>query len=267
MNASLFRLELRRVRMIVLWLAVIVLAYGGVMAAFYPVMTENTALIDEYMNVFPKEYLAAFGIAGSLSDPGIFFTTYIGSWLWPIIAAMAGVTLGSRPVAADHERGWIELPLATPVSRGRYLVSAIGGQAVAMAVLAVAAVAGFQAVAYLVDAPFDAGRLFLVAIVAWVFGCAIAAITTLVSVITLSRSTTAGIVVAVLLAMYLTQVVAQIQPNLDWLGNLSAFTYFKPTPIVDEGAFPVSDFAVFAVVTVLGWGLALVAFRRRDLAA
>ena len=93
------------------------------------------------METFPQEFLAAFGMTGSLSDPGVFYTTYISSWLWPIMAAVLALLLGTR-VAADLDRGFLDLPLATPMSRVRYLAASIVGQAVAMAVLAVATVGG-----------------------------------------------------------------------------------------------------------------------------
>ena len=53
----------------------------------------------QYMETFPKEFLAAFGMTGVLSDPGVFYTTYIASWLWPIMAAAAALITGTRAVA------------------------------------------------------------------------------------------------------------------------------------------------------------------------
>lgn len=54
--------------------------------------------------------MAAFGMTGSLADPGIFLRTYIGSFLWPVVAAIGAIVLATRPAAADAERGWSDLP-------------------------------------------------------------------------------------------------------------------------------------------------------------
>jgi hypothetical protein len=70
-----FRIELRRNRTLTAWLAVTMALYGAIIAAMYPVMVENDALFKAYMESFPQEFLAAFGMTGSLSDPGVFFTT------------------------------------------------------------------------------------------------------------------------------------------------------------------------------------------------
>ncbi len=128
-------------------------AYGAIMALMYPIMVENNALMTQYMETFPQEFLAAFGMTGSLSDPGVFYTTYISSWLWPIMAAVVALLLGTR-VAADLDRGFLDLPLATPMSRVRYLAASVVGQAVAMAVLAGRTVGGVW-----VDRPTHRRRL------------------------------------------------------------------------------------------------------------
>lgn len=265
MIGTALRLELRRSRALVGGLLVVVAGYDGFMAAFYPTLAKNTAALDEYLKILPREFLVAFGMEGSLADPGVFFTTYVGSWLWPIVAAIAAIVLATRVSAADTDRGWIELPLATPLSRTRYLLIAIAVQAAALALLAVAAVAAVVGVGAISGAGFNAGRFFLVTPLA--FACAIAAVTTLLGVVTMSRGAASGAVAGGLIAMYLLDIVAKIEPSLDALGALSAFRYFRPTPIIDRGVFPFGDLALFAVVAVAAWAASLWAFRRRDLIA
>ncbi|OGN84429.1 MAG: hypothetical protein A2X23_11490 [Chloroflexi bacterium GWC2_73_18] len=267
MIAPALRLELRRSRALVGGLVLVVVGYGGFMAAFYPTLAKNTAALDEYLKILPREFLVAFGMEGSLADPGVFFTTYVGSWLWPIVAAIAAIVLATRVSAADTDRGWIELPLATPLSRTRYLLIAIAVQAIALALLAVAAVAAVVGVGAISGAGFDAGRFFLVTPLAFAFACTIAAVTTLLGVVTMSRGAASGAVAGGLIAMYLLDIVAKIEPSLDALGALSAFRYFRPTPIIDRGEFPFGDLALFSVVAVAAWAASLWAFRRRDLIA
>lgn len=265
MIALSFRLELRRSRILAVGLALVVLVYGGVMAAFYPILLANTAAINDYMKLFPKEFMAAFGMTGSLADPGIFFTTYIGSFLWPVVAAIAGIVLATRPTAADAERGWADLPLATPLNRVDYLGAAILGQVVVLAALALVAVAGVIAVGELVGAGFDVGRFLAAGVVLWLFGCAIAGVTSLVAVITLSRGIASGFAAGILIAMYLLNIVAQVQPALAWLGDLSAFRYAGVGALIDQGTADWVGIGVFIVVAVAGWTASLVLFRRRDL--
>jgi ABC-2 type transport system permease protein len=262
-----FRLELRRCRSLTIWLVVIMVSYGAIMGLMYPILKSNDALMQEYMRTFPKEFLAAFGMTGLLSDPGVFFTTYVASWMWPIVAAVAGLLLGTRAVAADLDRGFLDLPLATPLSRVRYLAANMWAQVLVMAVLAAVTVWSIWAAAAIAGSVFDLGGFTLAGVLAFAFGCAVAGPTTLLSVVTLSRGRAAGIVGGVLAAMYLVFVVGQISKDWAWIGPLSAWNHFRTTAVIDEGVFPVEDLALFAAIAIGSWLAALWAFRRRDLAA
>jgi len=267
MTGLTFRLELRRSRMVTFWLAVVVLAYGGIVAAMYPILLENAQAFEDYMKIFPKELLAAFGMTGSLADPGVFFTTYIGGMLWPVIAAIAAIILATRPVATDVERGWAEVALGTPLTRGRLLAAAIAAQALVLVVLALATVSGVLVIGGLVGAGFDAGRFAAASVVLWLFGCAIAGVTSLVGALTLSRAVAGGVAAGLLILMYLMNIVAQVQVELAWLADFGAFKYLLITEFIDTGVVPWTSVAVFGVVAIGGWGASLVVFSRRDLLA
>jgi ABC-2 type transport system permease protein len=267
MTGLVFRLELRRSRAVAFWMAVIALAYGGIIAAMYPILEENAQAFEDYMAIFPKEFLAAFGMTGSLADPGVFFGTYIGSMLWPVVAAIAAIILATRPIASDVERGWADVALGTPLTRGRLLAASIASQALVLAVLAVATVAGVVLIGPLVGAAFDAGRFAVAAVILWLFGCAIAGITSLVAAVTLSRAVAGGVAAGVLILMYLMNIVAQVQVDLAWLADLGAFKYLVTTELIDSGVVPWASIAIFAVVAAGGWLGALFVFRRRDLLA
>ena len=261
-----FWLELRRNRTLTIWLGILLAGYGATMALMYPIMVENDQLMTQYMETFPQEFMAMFGMTGSLSDPGVFYTTYISSWLWPIMAAVVALLLGTR-VAVDLDRGFLDLPLATPMSRVRYLAASVACQALAIAVLAALTVAGVWVTARLINVEFDAGRFAAAGVLSWLFGCAIAGATTLLAVVTLSRGRASGIVGGVLVVMYLIFVVVQVSEDWAWIAPLSAWDHFRTTQLIDDGVLPAADMAIFALVAVAGWLGALVAFRRRDLAA
>ena len=267
MNGTILGLELRRSRSLAGWLALVLLLYGAVMALMYPILKENAKLVEDYLKVMPAPFLKAFGMEGSLTDPGVFFTTYIASWMWPILAGLGGILIATRPVAADADRGFLEMPLATPVSRTRYLLLAIIGQLAALAALSAAAVAGLLVVGLLVGAQFDPARFALGGAACFLFGAAIVGPTTLLSVMTLNRGLSGAAMAGILVAMYLLDVISKIQPDLGWIGQLSLMHYFRTTPIVDSGSWPLSDVAVLVGVAVLGWAAALWLFRQRDLAA
>lgn len=269
MNSPLLRLELRRSRTLIGWLAVTLALYNGTMALFYPSLVDAQSAYEDILKIWPKELLAAFGLDMGLGigDPGVFFNTYIGGMVWPIVAALAGIFLATRPTAADVDRGWAEITLAAPVSRTRYIGIAVVTQIVGMAVLAVVSVVAMLVAGAVVDAGFDPGRFLLTVPVALAYGCAIAAVTTLLGAVTLSRGIAGGTAAGILLGMYLANVLSKLVPDLDALKYVSSFHYFDSTSIVDAGTIRWEDVAVFVLVAVASWLLSLWVFRRRDLLA
>ena len=268
MTGALLGLEARRSRVLTFWIAVVAFVYGAFVAALYPTMRANAQLLDQYLKILPQGFLAAFGMAGgSIVEPGGFFSTYIGAWLWPVLAALGAILLATRPVAADLERGFVELPLSTRVARTRYLGLTIVTHAVALVVMAVATIAGFLVAGLLVGAGFDNGRLLVVIVPAAALAFAIHGVTSALSIATLSRGTAGGIAAGILLAMYLINIMARLNPDLEWLDSLSAFHYFDVRAIIDSGTLDLGGLALFLVAAVGGWAVALWLFRTRDLVA
>ena len=267
MSGVVFRLELRRSRALAIWLGVVVVIYGAFIAAFYPFIRDNAKLLDDYMAVLPKGMLAAFGLEGGLSNHGVFFNTYIAGMLWPIVAAIAGIILGTRMVAADLDRGFIELPLATRIDRVRYLAAGVAGQIVVIGALSLAAVGGMLVIGAVVGAGFDVWRFLMEVPLLFLFACALGGIATLLSVITLSRPISAGVVAGGLLAMYLLDAVSRLEADLDWLGTVSAFRYLRSTSAIDLGVLPLGAMALFGAIAAGTWMLSVWIFRSRDLVA
>lgn len=140
MNALVLRLELRRSRVLLFWLSLTAVLYAGFIAAYYPIVAADTELVETMIKNFPKAMIAAFGIEGNLADQGTYLNVYVLSFVWPMLVAVGAILIPTRTVAADLERGFLELPLTTAVSRLHYLLSAIGAQLVVLMALVVTTV-------------------------------------------------------------------------------------------------------------------------------
>jgi hypothetical protein len=170
-------------------------------------------------------------------------------------------------VAADADSGFLDLPLSTRLPRLRYLGSVIVGQVLWLAVLTAMLVGGIIVVDLFIAPDFATDRVLLAGVHAWLLALAIAGVTTLLAVLFLDRGKAGGIAAAILLLMYLLNVVAELSPDLADLGRLSAFRYSDLKPLIDTGAYPLGASLLYLGVAVGGWLLALLVFRRRELAA
>jgi hypothetical protein len=259
-------LELRRSRTLVLWVGLVAALYAGAITLFYPTILANAAEFERLLAIYPRELMAAFGISGSLGEPGVFLNTYVFQFLWPLAAALVGILMATR-VAADADRGFLELPLSSRLSRMRYLASTIVVQVVAMAILAGAVITAVWLVDLLIQPDFAIERLLLGGIHAIAMGLAISGATTLLAVVLLDRGRAGGLAAAILIVMYLGNVIAQLSPDVRWLADLSVFHHFDLKPLIDSGTYPLADSLLFLAVAVGGWLVALPLFRRRDLVA
>jgi ABC-2 type transport system permease protein len=261
-----FRLELRRGRMLIVWVSVVSMFYAGFITAFYPTILENAAEFQKMLEIYPKELMAAFGITGDFAAPGTFVNSYIYQFLWPLVAAIAGILLATR-VATDADSGFLDLPLSSRLPRVRYLTATIVAQAVGLALLSALTIIAIVAVDLFIEPDFDVVHLGLAGVHAFAMAAAIAGVTSLLAVVFLDRGRAGGIAAAVLIVMYLLNVVAQLSPDLRELARLSAFHYFDVKPLIDSGTYPTGDTLLFLGVALGGWILAVLLFRRRDLAA
>ncbi len=261
-----FRLEFRRGRMLIVWVGLVAMLYAGGITVFYPTILENAADFEKMMAIYPKELMAAFGITGSLGDPGTFINSYIFQFLWPLVAAIAAIMLATR-VAADADSGFLDLPLSSRLPRMRYLGATIAAQVLALAILSALTIGAIVAVDLFIEPDFDLGRLALAGVHAFAMAIAIAGVTTALAVAFLDRGRAGGLAAGILIVMYLLNVIAQLSPDLRELARLSAFHYFDLKPVIDSGTYPVASSLLYLGVAVGGWLVALALFRRRDLAA
>jgi ABC-2 type transport system permease protein len=261
-----FSLELRRGRMLIVWVGLVSMLYAGIITAFYPTILENAAEFEKMLAIYPKELMAAFGISGNLGDPGTFINSYIYQFLWPLVAAIAAILSATR-IAADAESGFLDLPLSSRLSRPRYFAATVAGQLVGLAALSAMTVLAVVAVDVFIAPDFDVGRLALAGLHAFSMAAAIAGVTSILAVVILDRGRAGGLAAGILIVMYLLNVIAQITPDLAGLARLSAFHYLDLKPVIDTGAYPLGDSLLYAAVAISGWLVALVIFRRRDLAA
>ncbi len=264
MIRAVLRIELRRSRGLLAWLMVISAAYAGFITVFYTNVVDHAQEFERLLKVYPRELLLAFGLEGSLAAPGVFLGSYIYGFVWPIVAGLAGIALGTR-IALDAERGFLDVSLVTRVPRVGYLAAVIAIQALVLAVLVATLACSITLSDLLIAPDLPTWRIVLASLPTISFGAAIAGPATFLAVWLLDRGRAAGIAAGFLILMYLLKVVAALAPDLGGLGVVSLFQYLDVGPVIDTGASPVPDSLILTLVGITGWVAAVARFRGRDL--
>lgn len=261
---ALLRLDLRRARSLLLWLSVIAAAYGGFITVFYTNVVDNAQEFERIFEIYPREILLAFGLEGDFAAPGVFLGGYVYSFVWPIVAGLAGIVLATR-VAGDADRGFLDVTLVTPVRRVAYLTAAIAVQALVLAVLAVALTGSIMVSDLLITPDLPTANIVLATVPTAAFGAAVAGPATFLAVWLLDRGRAAGVAAGLLILMYLVNVVVALAPEVAGVGVVSLFHYFDIRSLIDTGTFPVADTLVLGLIGLGGWVAAVTLFRGRDL--
>ncbi|MBZ9714540.1 ABC transporter permease subunit [Deinococcus multiflagellatus] len=236
------------------------LAYTLLVLAFYPSIRNDPA-VNELMRNLPEALRQLVG--QDLTSPA----GYVGGRLLSLMPALLSVyaaLTGAALLAGAEERGWLELPLAQPVTRRDLLLGT--GAALLTLVLGLGAVL-FVAVwglGAVFQAALPAGLVLQTAALhtlgAWVFGALALAVGAATGRAGPAAAAGAGLGVALLVAHTLSSQV----PALRDLGHLNPWTLPLGGQTLREAvslrALP-AEVAVGAALLLLAWPL----LERRDL--
>jgi len=265
MSLAVFRHTLRQNRVTLPVIAGAMVVWGTLMPIIYS--TFGVTLRD-IINQFPVlEQFMQFGGGNIFTLPG---SVALG-FIHPIAIALLAVYAIAYPlsgVAGERQRGTLEIVLARPVSRLRYMFTLFVAGAlfvsVAMAATLVGTAIGAGAMGVLGELRVENLPLL------WLHGTllylAILAIALAMSVSFDRMAPAASITLAIVLISYFLQVLGSLWPDAAWLQEYSLFFYLKPEKVLVEGIQPL-DLALLAVVALVAIAYARLVFPRRDLAA
>jgi ABC-2 type transport system permease protein len=178
--------------------------------------------------------------------------------IWAIAAA-AGAVRG------DEDRQLVDYWLSARVSRLRLVVSRLAAFALASLVVVVAGGLG-ALVGAASSTPLDVERLAGLSLALWVLAVAFFALCCLIAQLTESTRGAQAAGAAVLVGLYLLDVLARTQSSFEGLSWVSPFKWYDATNVLAPGGLlSAPGLLLCAAVIVLAGGLAALAFMRRDL--
>lgn len=179
------------------------------------------------------------------------------------------LTVGTRVIVAEIDRGTVDLLLTLPLSRTSIyltvsLATALCGMAVCLAPL-LGLHLGQQVFRY--AEPPDMRRLALLSANFYVLYVAIAGLTLLASTLTTRRGPAVAMVLAALLGSVVLNFLASFWKPAENLAFLSLLNYYRPLPVVLSGEFAWRDATILASVGLGAWLIGWWRFARRDIPA
>lgn len=238
-------------------------AYVLIIIAFYPTVRDNSAQLNELMNVYPEALKKAFGIEeiGTLAG---FLGAEALNIIWPLIVGVFAIMAGSAVVAQEIDNGTADLWLSVPERRSRLLLGKIVALAVVSLIIVVITLAAIWFGALLVDELFAARGYLAAGVTMLALPLTMLAYSALFSSFMSDRGRAAALAAAVTIGGYLAWIVSSMSGSWSWLRYASIFAAYKPQSALAEGMFPTAGTIALLAISAACVVTSLMLFTRRD---
>jgi ABC-2 type transport system permease protein len=243
--------------------SIAIAAVGVLYAAFYPSM--NNPEMAAAIRAFPEGLLEALGMTDITSPSGYLGSTTYGI-LGPVLMVIFAGTLGVRAIAGDEEAGRLDVLLAHPVQRWAVVVQRAAAMAVALALAgALLFVAMLLASGPAQFEELGAGNLAAATVQLVLLALLFGALGLATGAVTGSRGLAWGVVAGVAVLTYLANTLGPTVDVIAWSQDLSPWFYYSGGRPLANGFQPM-DATVLAVTALVLVVIAVIGFRRRDIA-
>jgi ABC-2 type transport system permease protein len=264
-STAVFRQTLRQAGRTILLLSV---ASG---AFYYLVLLASSSFLKGtvapgFFTHPPKAIGAFLGGSANFLDPSGWLAAGMTHPVTISLVTAGAMTVAAGSVAAEVERGTIDLVLSRPVGRGRFLTAKA-----AAAILSVSAVETGGLIGVLLAHATNSrvheigvGPILEAFAGSWFLFAAIAMVGLLASTRSSLRSHALGVAVGAVVGWFFMNFIALLIDGLSPMGFASPFHYFRPGDVL-VGTGEWGDLAVLAGAAVAALGGAVWWFGRRDL--
>jgi ABC-2 type transport system permease protein len=232
---------------------------GALYVALWPAFESS---FSELFSAMPEGYMDFLGISGGITTVEGFLSIELFDLLAPLALPFFTIVIGARTIAGDEERQSLDVMLSNPISRwelvvGRFLLMAAG----------LAVILAIMTVLTWLPAPLMGVDLSITSVLEgsaslWVFCLLFGGLSLLCSALVRKNSVAIAIPVAVLVASYVGNALANVISSIDTVRYGSIFHYYG-SPLT-EGIQWVGFLGILGVAVVLT-ALAAAAFSRRDI--
>ncbi len=194
------------------------------------------------------------------------FVTWRSFGILPVLLGIWAVLAGARLTRREEERGALDVVLAQPRSRGRFLAEATAALTVALTIIGLLIGLGALGGVAAAGASVATGNALLAGLNVAAIDLLFALLALLIAQFVGRAGTAAGIAGGLLVLGWALDGAARVVRGGEWIGWLTPFhLYSRSKPLIaDYGASPVAFLGLLALALVCGV-LAFLLFGRRDL--
>lgn len=257
---TLFRKTLRDARGSMTGIAVLVALMALLDLLIYPSYSEGLQDFE-----IPDAMSGFLGEATDLSSPEGFITAEFFSWI-PLVLIILAVVGGTGAFAGEEGAGTMDLLLAQPIRRWQLAVAKMSALVCAIAIAALAGIAGFALGKVFVDFDLGLGRLSVAVLYMLPVTLLFLALSLWASARLPSRASAAMLITGLVVLSYFVQILGDVAPVLETARKVSPFYWAEPSRVI-FGGFDWGRAMPLLGLSVAIAGLAVWDFERRDITA
>ena len=237
---------------------------GMLFIPFYDTIAENADQFEQLMDIYPEEIMGFFGESGMMNftTPEGFLSIEYFSFM-PLVVGVFAILAGSGMLAADEERGVLDLEAAQPVSRSTLFWGRLSSLVVSLFFILVLGYAGVMAGTTYSQMDLDAVDTITPFASLFAYLLFFAGLALLLSMLLPSRSSASMAAGIVLVASFLLAGLSQFNDTLASIEPFLANMYYQGTDWTE--GFKLDWFLILAGLGFLFILLAWWAFLRRDI--
>lgn len=232
--------------------------------AIFPTMERSGADFSEYLEALPPAFREAFAVTDITTIEG-FLVTEFYQFAWLILLGMYLAYRAGGLIAGDLEDDRLDLVLATPIGRGRYLAEKALGLVPTMLVANVGVFLVVLAGVGLIGESVPIERLAMIHALSIPYLAACAGLGLAISVVVNSADAGQRAGLGLVFGLFLLESLTA-STDYDWIGLLSPTHYFDTAAILTRGEYDLLGAAILLATTMAAFLAARWWFGRRDLA-
>lgn len=244
--------------------AVVVSLYAVFAVALFPSIETANVDFERLMQSYPEALREAFGVEAIGTIEG-FLAGELYNFVWVLLLGVYFAYRAGGMIAADIERGRMDLLLSLPISRARLLVEKYASLIVPITVVNIVTGIAVYAGTVVIGHAIDPVAIVMVHLLSIPYLLACAAIGLVFSVVLDRADIAQRAALGALFVLYLVESLATSTEQFEALKYLSPTYYYAPTDVLVRESYAVVDTAILGGMAVGLLFCSYLLFKNRDI--
>ena len=249
-------------KMFLIFLAIMAFYLSMIMVMYDPQMINS---MEALIELLPQQLIQALGFQLSIYT----YTGFLASYFYGMLAigfpTILTVVIGYRAIGKFVEQGSMAYLLSTPNNRTKIVLTQAVSMVVTLLLLFVSiTLIGIVLSEIMFPSALEVGKFIMINIGAFLYFFAASSITFIFSCLFNEGKNSLQFGAGIPVAFLLIHMLGQMEGNLEFLKYLTMLTLFNANDIITDGYNPLPMFVLF-IVGIIGYTLAIIIFRKRNL--